>query len=179
MNHNNVPVLTMLHEHVNTPQEHAHVCTIDMYTDGGGATDEWRHIAGWGCAVVHNAHGHITTHLHLGQLRLDEHRAVEERGSTNNDAELRGLLAAAREASKACASFHGERREHMLCEAVDNNSHRLDVCDTASSGADCEEEEAPRCHPHDPQRPRVRTSRARARERDTAQGAWPQRARWE
>ena len=102
---NNVPVLTMLHEHVNTPQEHAHVCTIDMYTDGGGATDEWRHTAGWGCAVVHNAHGHITTHLHLGQLRLDEHRAVEERGSTNNDAELRGLLAPAREASKLAQAF--------------------------------------------------------------------------
>ena len=44
---------------------------------------------------MQSVHGHKTTHLHLGQLRVDEHRAVEERGVTNNDAELRGLLEAA------------------------------------------------------------------------------------
>ena len=57
---------------------------------------------------MQNAHGHITTHLHLGQLRLDEHRAVEERGSTNNDAELRGLLAAARAASALAQASRDE-----------------------------------------------------------------------
>ena len=76
-----------------------------MYTDGGGATEQWRHTAGWGCAVASSTHGHTEAHLRLGQLRLDEHRAVEERGSTNNDAELRGLLEAAREASKLAHAF--------------------------------------------------------------------------
>ena len=76
-----------------------------MYTDGGGATEQWRHTAGLGCAVASSTHGHTEAHLRLGQLRLDEHRAVEERGSTNNDAELRGLLEAAREASKLAHAF--------------------------------------------------------------------------
>ena len=92
---NNVPVLTALNKHIEPPSGPASTCTVDMYTDGGGSTHQCRHSAGWGCAVVQSVHGHKTTHLHLGQLRVDEHRAVEERGVTNNDAELRGLLEAA------------------------------------------------------------------------------------
>ena len=102
---NAAPVLTALNEHVETPSEHTDQCTVDMYTDGGGATEQWRHTAGWGCAVASSTHGHTEAHLRLGQLRLDEHRAVEERGSTNNDAELRGLLEAARETSKLAHAF--------------------------------------------------------------------------
>ena len=104
-------MLTALNEHVETPSEHTDQCTVDMYTDGGGATEQWRHTAGWGCAVASSTHGHTEAHLRLGQLRLDEHRAVEERGSTNNDAELRGLLEAVREASKlACLLMLSRRR---------------------------------------------------------------------
>ena len=105
---NNVPVLTALNKHIEPPSGPASTCTVDMYTDGGGSTHQCRHSAGWGCAVVQSVHGHNTTHLHLGQLRVDEHRAVEERGVTNNDAELRGLLEAAREASKLAHAFTAE-----------------------------------------------------------------------